>query len=101
MAKKSCIQKTKKKKLLIDKYAAKRAELKKQMANPEVSFDERMALQEKLENLPLNSVKIRHRNRCWLTGRPRGYHRDLGLCRNALREMGHQGLIPGLTKASW
>lgn len=101
MAKKSCIQKTKKKKLLIEKYAKKRADLKEKMANPDLDFEERLVIQEKLENLPLNSSKIRHRNRCWLTGRPRGYHRDLGLCRNALREMAHQGLVPGLTKASW
>jgi small subunit ribosomal protein S14 len=101
MAKKSCIQKTKKKERLIEKYAKKRAEFKKQLDNPELDFEERVLIQEKLENLPLNSSRVRHRNRCWLTGRPRGYHRDLGLCRNSLREMAHKGLIPGLTKASW
>lgn len=101
MAKKSSVQKTQRKKKLIAKYATKRAELKKQFLNPELDFDQKMEIQKKLESLPTNSCKIRHRNRCWLTGRPRAYHRDLGLCRNALRLMAHQGLIPGLTKASW
>lgn len=101
MAKKSCIQKSYKKKRLITKHAKRRAELKAQMANPELDFEERLEIQKKLEALPLNSSKVRDRNRCWLTGRPRGYHRDLGICRNALRTMGHQGLIPGMTKASW
>ena len=101
MAKQSSIQKTLKKQRLIQKHATKRAELKKQLLNPEISFDEKMLIQKKLESLPLNSSKVRHRNRCWLTGRPRGFHRDLGVCRNALRKMGHEGKIPGMTKASW
>lgn len=101
MAKKSTVQKTLNKKKLVAKYAAKRAELKKAMLNPELDFEQRMELQRKLEAIPGNASKIRHKNRCWLTGRPRGYHRDLGLCRNALRHMAHQGLIPGMTKASW
>lgn len=101
MAKKSCIEKTHKKSRLIAKYRQKREELKKAMANPELEFEERMFLQKKLESMPLNSSPVRHRNRCWLTGRPRGYHSDLGVCRNALREMAHAGMIPGLMKASW
>lgn len=101
MAKKSAIQKTMRKRKLIAKHSAKREELKKQMANPELDFDSRMSIQKKLESLPLNSARVRDKSRCWLTGRPRGYHRDLGLCRNALRLMAHQGMIPGMTKASW
>ncbi len=101
MAKKSCIQKTLKKQRLIAKHAKKRAELKEKLLNPELEFEERMLLQKQIEALPLNSSKVRHRNRCWLTGRPRGYHRDLGICRNALRKMAHFGQIPGATKASW
>ncbi len=101
MAKKSSIEKTQRKRKLIAKYAKKRAELKKAMANPELDFEGRIALQRQLESLPLNSSPVRDHNRCWLTGRPRGYHRDLGLCRNALRLMAHQGAIPGMTKASW
>ncbi len=101
MAKKSSVEKTQRKKNLIAKYAKKRAEYKKLLSNPEIDFEERMLIQKKLEALPGNSSKIRHRNRCWLTGRPRGFHRDIGVCRNALRKMAHEGLIPGLTKASW
>lgn len=101
MAKKSAVQKMLKKKRLIEKYAQKREELKKAMNDPEISFEEKMLIQKKLESLPTNSSKVRHKHRCWLTGRPKGYHRDLGLCRNQVREMGHKGLIPGLTKASW
>ena len=101
MAKKSAIQKSQKKEKLVTKYAKKRAQLKKAMANPELEFEERMALQKQIESLPLNSSRVRHKNRCWLTGRPRGYHKDFGICRNALRKMAHEGLIPGLSKASW
>lgn len=100
MAKKSAIQKTLKKKKLIAGNAKKRSTIKEQMAKAE-TFEERMLLQKQLESLPLNSSKIRHKNRCWLTGRPKGYHRDFGICRNALRKMAHEGLIPGLKKASW
>jgi len=101
MAKKSSIQKSLKKRRLVSKNAKKRAALKAAMAKPELDFEQRMTIQKQLESLPLNSSEVRHKNRCWLTGRPRGYHRDLGLCRNALREMAHKGLIPGITKASW
>jgi small subunit ribosomal protein S14 len=101
MAKKSAVQKSINKRKLMDKYAKKREDLKKQLANAELDFEERILIQKKLEALPLNSSQVRHKNRCWLTGRPKGYHRDLGLCRNALRTMAHQGLIPGMTKASW
>lgn len=101
MAKKSAVQKSINKRKLMAKYAKRREELKKQMANPELDFEERIVIQKKLEALPTNSSEVRHKNRCWLTGRPKGYHRDLGLCRNALRNMAHQGLIPGMTKASW
>ncbi len=101
MAKKSSVEKTQKKLRLIAKYAKKRAEYKKLLSNPELAFEERMLIQKKLESLPANSSRVRHRNRCWLTGRPRGFHRDIGVCRNALRKMAHEGMIPGLTKASW
>ena len=101
MAKKSSIQKSLKKRKLIAKNSKKRAGLKAEMANPELDFEQRMSVQKKLESLPLNSSEVRHKNRCWLTGRPKGYHRDFGLCRNSLRDMAHKGLIPGMTKASW
>ena len=58
-------------------------------------------LHNKLQKLPRNSSKIRIRNRCWKTGRPRGYYRDFGLSRHVLREMAHDCMLPGVTKSSW
>lgn len=101
MAKKSSIQKTLRKRRTIAKYSKKRKQIKEEMSNPSLDFEQRLELQRKLEALPGNSSKIRDKNRCWLTGRPRGYHKDFGICRNALRMMAHNGMIPGLTKASW
>lgn len=101
MAKKSSIQKTLRKKKLCEKFDKKRKELKAQLNNPELDFEERIKVQKRLEDIPLNSSSVRQRNRCWLTGRPRGYHADFGICRNALRKMAHEGQIPGLVKASW
>ncbi len=100
MAKKSMVEREKKRDHLIAKYAAKRADLKAQF---EAAKDpmEKMALHRQIQRLPRNSARNRHQNRCWLTGRPRGYYRDFGLCRNALREMAHQGLLPGVVKSSW
>ncbi|MDS3860878.1 30S ribosomal protein S14 [Thermosynechococcaceae cyanobacterium BACA0444] len=100
MAKKSMIEREKKRQRLVDKYAAKRAELKEQIAYAE-NPDEQLTLHRQLQQLPRNGIQTRLRNRCWLTGRPRGYFRDFGLCRNALRDMAHQGLLPGLVKSSW
>ena len=65
------------------------------------SFNERVELYKKLEKLPRNSSQTRHRNRCWVTDRSRGFYKDFGLSRHVLREMAHDGLIPGLTKSSW
>ena len=65
------------------------------------SYEEKLICNTKLQKLPRNSSKIRLRNRCWRTGRPRGFYRDFGLCRNMLREMAHEGLLPGVTKSSW
>ena len=65
------------------------------------SFQERVELYKKFEKIPRNSSKVRNRNRCWVTGRSRGFYKDFGLSRHVLREMAHEGLIPGLTKASW
>lgn len=101
MAKKSSIQKTRRKSKLCDQYNKKRKELKAMLNDPELDFEERMKVQKRLEDLPLNSSPVRQRSRCWLTGRPRGYYSDLGICRNALRKMAHEGQIPGLVKASW
>jgi len=89
MAKESMKAREAKRKRLVEKYAAKREELKK--------AGDFTALQK----LPRNSSKVRVRNRCKLTGRPRGYMGKFGLCRNQFRLMAHEGKIPGLTKASW
>jgi len=100
MAKKSMLEREIKRKSLINKYSKKRElilnELKK-ADSLEAIFD----LNEKLQKLPRNSSRIRLRNRCWKTGRPRGYSRFFGLCRNAVRELAHDCFLPGVTKASW
>jgi small subunit ribosomal protein S14 len=100
MAKQSMIQREKKRERLIVKNNAKRELLKKELATVD-SFQERLTLYKKMEKLPRNSAPSRHRNRCWVTGRSRGFYKDFGLSRHVLREMAHDGLIPGLTKSSW
>jgi small subunit ribosomal protein S14 len=80
---------------------SKRAELKAIVMNRELPIEERFAATQKLAELPRNSARNRQRNRCELTGRPRGYYRKFRLCRIKLRELGSFGQIPGLVKASW
>jgi small subunit ribosomal protein S14 len=101
MAKKSMIEREKKRNKLVEKYADKRATLKDQLSDLSLSQQERVTLHRELQQLPRNSAPTRLRNRCWLTGRSRGYYRDFGLSRHVLREMAHQGLLPGVTKSSW
>ena len=101
MAKIAMIQRELKKRKTVEKYAKKRAELKAIIAKPETSEDDRWAAQMKLQKLPVNSSRSRLRNRCAITGRPRGVFWKFGLCRNKLREHAMMGDIPGLTKASW
>jgi small subunit ribosomal protein S14 len=101
MAKKNMIEREKKRNRLVEKYAAKRATLKDQLSDLSLSQQERVTLHRELQKLPRNSAPTRLRNRCWLTGRSRGYYRDFGLSRHVLREMAHQGLLPGVTKSSW
>ena len=100
MAKKSMLEREKKRKKLVHKYSEKRKELLKQLKTID-SFEGVFLLNEKLQKLPRNSSQIRLRNRCWKTGRPRGYFRFFGLCRNALRELAHDCFLPGVTKSSW
>lgn len=100
MAKKSMIEREKKRQKLVEKYAAKRAELLEQFSAA-TSQQDKMAIHRKIQQLPRNSAPTRLHNRCWATGRPRGYYRDFGLCRNVLRDMAHQGLLPGVVKSSW
>ena len=101
MPKTSAIERNKKRQRLTEKHAAKRAELKAILANPATTDVEFYAAQKKLQKLPRNSSKTRIRNRCSLSGRPRGFHRRFGVSRITLRELAHAGKIPGLTKSSW
>ncbi|HAC65766.1 MAG TPA: 30S ribosomal protein S14 [Cyanothece sp. UBA12306] len=100
MAKKSMVEREKKRARLVEKYAAKREALKEEFRQAE-DFDEKMEIHRQLQRLPRNSSPNRRRNRCWATGRPRGYYRDFGLSRNVLREWAHEGLLPGVVKSSW
>ncbi len=100
MAKKSMIEREKKRLKLYTKYQSKRQELLKEYKNSE-KFSLKLDIHTKLQKLPRNSAKTRIRNRCWKTGRPRGVYRDFGLSRHVFREMAHGGLLPGVTKSSW
>ena len=100
MAKKSMIEREKKRIKLEKKYALKRATLLEKYRNEE-NFNLKLEIHSKIQRLPRNSSKIRIRNRCWKTGRPRGVFRDFGISRHVFREMAHQGLLPGVTKSSW
>jgi small subunit ribosomal protein S14 len=101
MAKKSMIAREQKRLRTVAKYAAKRAELKKIINDKTASADERMNAMAALQQLPRNASPSRKHNRCALTGRPHGYYRKFGLCRNKLREAAMRGDIPGLVMASW
>lgn len=100
MAKKSMIERERKRIRLEKKYAVKRAGLLEDY-NKEQSFAGKLEIHSKIQKLPRNSAKTRIRNRCWKTGRPRGVFRDFGLSRHVFREMAHQCLLPGVTKSSW
>lgn len=101
MAKKSMIEREKKRQRLVEKYAAKRAELKV-IANDETKpMEERFKARLKLAKLPRNSAPSRLHNRCQLTGRPHAYYRKLKISRIMLRELGSTGQLPGVVKSSW
>ena len=100
MAKKSMIEREKKRIRLEKKYSIKRVNLLTEYKNAK-NFGSKMEIHSKIQKLPRNSIKIRIRNRCWKTGRPRGVFRDFGLSRHVFREMAHQCLLPGVTKSSW
>jgi len=101
MAKKSMVARDVRRKKAVEKYAAKRAELKKTVSNINLSEEERAAAVVALQKLPRNASPSRMRNRCAMTGRPRGYYRRFGLSRNKLRELMMRGEVPGVVKASW
>ena len=101
MAKTSAIQRNLKRIRLVKKYAKKRLALKKIINDKKLPLNERFKAQLKLAKLPRNSAKIRIRNRCEMTGRPRGVYRKFKISRIALRELASKGIIPGMTKSSW
>jgi len=101
MAKKSSIEKNNRRRDMVVRFAAKRAALAATANDESLSMEERFEARIKLAELPRNSSKTRIKNRCEVTGRPRAYYRKLGMSRIALRELGSQGMIPGLVKSSW
>ena len=101
MAKTSAVERNKKRRRLEKKYAGKRARLKAIIHNREAPMEERFQAVLKLAEMPRNSAKNRLRNRCELTGRPRGTFRTFGLGRSKIRELAFKGDIPGVVKASW
>lgn len=101
MAKMALINREQKRRDTVKKFAAKRAELMATIADASLSDDERMAARMKLQALPRNASPVRLRNRCAITGRPRGTFRKFGLGRIKLREFAMRGEIPGVVKASW
>ena len=101
MAKKSAVERDKKRTRLANKYAAKRADLKAQAKDQTLSPEERFNARIKLAQLPRNSAPVRQRLRCKLSGRPRGNYRKFKISRVALRELASSGQIPGMVKSSW
>ena len=101
MAKLALINREQKRRQTVKKFAAKRLELNAVISNQRLSEEERQAAREKLQQLPRNASPSRLRNRCALTGRPRGTFRKFGLARNKLRDIAMRGEIPGVIKASW
>ncbi|MBL0910842.1 MAG: 30S ribosomal protein S14 [Bacteroidia bacterium] len=101
MAKESMKARERKRVYLNNRFGGKRESLKAVVNSTESSFEERLEAQFKLQQLPKNSAKERQHNRCKLTGRPKGYMRQFGICRNQFRDMANFGLIPGVKKASW
>lgn len=101
MAKKSAVNRNEAVKALVEKYAAKRAELKAIATDESLPLEERFAARLKLAKLPRNSAPTRIRNRCEVTGRPRAFYRKLKMSRISLRKLANEGQIPGMTKASW
>jgi len=100
MAKKSMVARETKRQALVRKYALQRQTLKEQLRTAS-SFEEKFQIQTQFQRLPLNSSPSRLHNRCFMTGRPKAYYRFFGLSRHMLRKMAHDGLLPGVKKASW
>lgn len=100
MAKKGMIEREKKRQRLVSKYAQKRQKLKDELKQSEF-LEQKVQISRELQKLPRDSSPTRLHNRCFITGRPKGFYRDFGLSRHCVREMAHQGLLPGIRKASW
>ena len=101
MAKTSKVVRNQQRQKLVAKFAEKRAALRKASVDPKLSLEERMEARAELALLPRDSSACRVRNRCKITGRPRGYTRRVGISRNMLRYLAHEGVLPGLSKSSW
>ncbi len=101
MAKKSMVERDRKRERMVKQYAAKRNRLKDAARDESLSPEERFSARLKLAEVPRNSAKNRQRLRCELTGRPRGNYRKFKLCRVALRDLASTGQIPGMVKSSW
>ncbi len=101
MARLSSVVKNKKRQALANKFALKISKLRKLSVDQKLTDEERELARKQLHKIPNNARPVRVRNRCELTGRPRGFYRDFKLCRNKFRELANNGLIPGVTKASW
>jgi len=101
MAKKSIIARERKREKVVEKYAKKRAELKAKIREAYKNDEDPTEFFIALDKLPKNSSPVRLHNRCKITGRPKGYMRKFGICRNVFREMASEGKIPGVRKASW
>ena len=101
MAKKSMIAKNKQRAVIVERYAAKRAELKKQLVDPKSTDEQREAARLGLQKLPRNASPVRLRSRDAVDGRPRGVLTKFGVSRVRFREMAHRGELPGITKSSW
>jgi small subunit ribosomal protein S14 len=101
MAKTSQVHRDRKRKALIKKHAARRAELRKRLNDASVSVEEKLRIQGEFAKLPRNSCPTRLNRRCEITGRSRGYYRKFGVSRIALRELALKGMLPGVRKSSW
>ena len=101
MAKKSSIEKNNRRRKMVARFAGKRAELKRVASDQSLSMEDRFQARLKLAELPRNSAAVRIRNRCEISGRPRGVYRKLKMSRIAMRDLGSNGMIPGLVKSSW
>ena len=101
MAKTSKIAKNNRRKVLVERYAERRAELTAIIKSPETTYEQKRAAYQAIAKMPRDASATRYRNRCGVSGRPRGYFRKFGMSRLALRELAHNGELPGVRKASW